>query len=126
MRHEFRKSVKQAALRRSEGICEAMGAVYGLPPGVRCTAQLSAGVDFDHYPLSALDEGSEGLDNCVACCRACHKRKTAKYDIPMQAKGKRIRRQADPLTRKASRKPIPSPKEPWGKGRKLSSRKFGA
>lgn len=124
MRHEFRKGVKRAALERSGGICEAMGAVYGLEPGTRCTASLANGVDFDHYPKSALDDDSDGLDNCVACCRACHKHKTRTYDIPMQAKGKRIRRKANPETRKRG-KPIPKPVDTvWAK-RKLRGRKFG-
>ena len=116
-RHEFRKSTKQAALKRSGGICEAMGSVYGLEPKTRCTASLAAGVEFDHYPKSALDDDSDGLDNCVACCPAHHRFKTSTYDIPMQAKGKRIRRQADPETRRQTRHPIRS-------NRKIASRPF--
>lgn len=107
-RHEFRKATKQAALRRSGGVCEAVGVVYGLEPGERCGASLSMGVDFDHYPKSALDDDSDGLDNCVACCRPHHKFKTFSYDVPMQAKGRRIRRQMDPETRKRSKHKIKS------------------
>jgi len=120
-RHEFSKGTKQAALKRSGGICEAVGVVYGLEVGERCTASLANGVEVDHYPKSALDEKSNGLDNCVACCPGHHKHKTRTYDIPMHAKGRRIRRNADPETRRVSKHPIPKPKDhkwpsrPWGK-----------
>ncbi len=107
-RLEFSKGTKQAALKRSGGICEAMGTVYGLEAGERCTASLANGVEFDHYPKSALDEESNGLDNCVACCPAHHKHKTRTFDIPMHAKGRRIRRNADPETRKVTKKKRPS------------------
>lgn len=92
-----------------------MGTVYGLEAGERCTASLSNGVEFDHYPKSALDDDSAGLDNCVSCCPAHHKFKTRTYDIPMQAKGKCIRRNLDPATRKRTKNPIPKRKDPWGK-----------
>lgn len=90
-RHEFSKPTKREALRRSGGFCEAVGAVYGLEPGQRCNAPLSRGVEFDHWPVPATDEGSDTLDNCVSCCPTCHRFKTSSYDVPMQAKGKRIR-----------------------------------
>ncbi len=112
-RSEFSKRTKQEALKRSGGVCEAMGLVYGLEVGTRCTASLANGVEFDHYPKSALDENSNGLDNCVACCPAHHRFKTRKYDIPMHAKNKRILRDIDPETRKRSKRPIPSPSKPW-------------
>lgn len=118
-RLEFSKSTRKAALIRSGGICEAMGVVYGLEPGERCTASLAYGVEYDHYPLSALDEASNGLENCVACCPAHHKHKTRTYDIPMQAKGKRIRRELDPETRRQTRNPIPH-----NPSRKIASRGF--
>ena len=91
MRHEFSKPTKREALRRSGGLCEAVGAVYGLEPGQRCNAPLSHGVEFDHYPIAATERDSDGLENCVACCRTCHRFKTSTYDVPMQAKSKRIR-----------------------------------
>lgn len=91
MRYEFGKPVKREALRRSGGLCEAVGDVYGLKPGERCNAPLSHGVEFDHYPSPATDRGSDTLDNCVACCPVCHRRKTSRYDVPMQAKNKRVR-----------------------------------
>lgn len=122
-RYEFPKSVKQAALRRSGGICEAIGVVYGLPEGVRCTASLAEGFEADHYPKSALDEDSNGLDNCVACCPAHHKFKTRNYDIPMQAKGRRIRRELGPEELRKKRKSIPSPANHKWPSRKFASRR---
>lgn len=90
-RHNFSAKVKKAAKERSGGFCEAVGSVYGLEPGQRCNAPLTGKrVEIDHYPIPATDEGSDVLSNAVACCTSCHGFKTANYDIPMQAKGKRI------------------------------------
>lgn len=89
-RLEFGKPVKREALRRSGGLCEGVGPVYGLASGQRCNAPLSHGVEFDHYPLRAADGGGNGLDNCVAACPTCHSFKTANFDTPMAAKGKRV------------------------------------
>ncbi len=90
-RHEFPLKTMREALKRSGGRCEAMGAVYGLDPGRRCNAAFDGKrPEYDHYPLPAGDEGSDTLDNCVTCCTVCHGHKTATYDIPMQAKGKRV------------------------------------
>ena len=82
--------MKRQALERSGGLCEAVGEVYGLAPGQRCNAPLAAGVEFDHYPAPATDKGSDTLENCVATCKTCHRHKTSAYDVPMQAKGKRV------------------------------------
>ena len=90
MRHEFSKQTKRAALKRSDGLCEATGEVYGLEPGKRCHAPLARGVEFDHYPIAATEPDSDGIENCVACCKACHKHKTRTFDVPMQAKSKRV------------------------------------
>ena len=90
-RHNFSAKVKRQARERSEGHCEAIGAVYGLRPGQRCNASLDGKrVEIDHYPIPATDEGSDTLDNAVACCVDCHRFKTSGYDVPMQAKGKRL------------------------------------
>lgn len=89
-RYEFPAKIKRAARERSEGRCEAVGEVYGLEPGQRCNAPLDGKrVEIDHYPLPATDKGSDVLENAVACCVQCHAFKTATFDIPMQAKGKR-------------------------------------
>lgn len=89
-RYEFSKDTKRQALRRSGMLCEAVGTVYGLDAGQRCNAPLSHGVEFDHYPVAATERGSDSLDNCVACCKTCHRKKTSAFDIPMQAKSKRV------------------------------------
>jgi hypothetical protein len=90
-RHNFSTKVKRQAVERSGGFCEAVGEVYGLEPGQRCNASLAGKrVEIDHYPIPATDEGSDVLENAVACCASCHGFKTASYDIPMQAKGKRV------------------------------------
>jgi hypothetical protein len=68
-----------------------MGEVYGLPVGQRCNAAMDGKrVEIDHYPLPATDEGSDTLENAVACCTDCHGFKTRTYDVPMQAKSKRV------------------------------------
>src|SRR5690606_20906390 len=89
-RYEFPKSVMREALKRSGKICEAVGSVYGLEPGQRCNAPLDHGVEFDHYPAPATDPGSDTLENCQAVCPTCHRHKTGTYDVPMQAKAKRV------------------------------------
>lgn len=89
-RYEFPKPVMREALKRSGKLCEAVGAVYGLEPGQRRNAPLDQGVEFDHYPAPATDKGSDTLENCVACCITCHRFKTGAYDVPMQAKAKRV------------------------------------
>ena len=90
-RHNFSAKVKRQARERSGGHCEAVGAVYGMRPGQRCNALLDCKrVEIDHYPIPATDEGSDVLENAVACCVDCHRFKTSTYDVPMQAKGKRI------------------------------------
>lgn len=95
-RHNFSQAVKKAAKARAGGHCEASGAVYGLEPGQRCNALLKGKrVEIDHYPIPATDEGSDVLSNAVACCTKCHSHKTANYDIPMQAKGKRLALRAE-------------------------------
>lgn len=89
-RYEFSKQTKREALRRSEGRCEAVGEVYGLEAGKRCNAPLSHGVEFDHYPLPATGKGSDTIENCVSACKTCHRFKTSSFDVPMQAKSKRV------------------------------------
>jgi len=123
-RHEFSKPTRRAALARSGGVCEASGRVYGLQPETRCTALLSYGVEFDHYPLPAHAEDSAKIDNCVACCPACHAWKTRTYDIPIEAKIKRVQRAHG--RRPDNRKPRPKMKGPgFQKGsRPMQSRQF--
>ena len=110
-RHNFSPKVKKAAKERSGGYCEASGVVYGLEPGQRCNAPLAGKrVEIDHYPIPATDEGSDVLENAVACCTDCHGFKTRSYDIPMQAKGKRIALRHDGIRPASKLRSAPFPK----------------
>jgi 5-methylcytosine-specific restriction protein A len=84
-RREFTKATKRAALARSGGRCEAVGAWYNLAPGCRCNAPLAAGVEFDHIVLDA-NSHDNSLENCAAVCIPCHRFKSAKIDTPKAAK----------------------------------------
>ena len=64
-RKEFSVKTRRQALERSQGHCEASGPIYGLPSGKRCCAPLSAGVDFDHFPVRAADGGDNSLANVI-------------------------------------------------------------
>lgn len=85
MRTEFSKSTKRAALKRSDGTCEAVGEWYGLAPGQRCNALLAYGVEFDHINLN-VNSHDDSLENCAAVCPRCHAYKTAHHDTPLAAK----------------------------------------
>jgi 5-methylcytosine-specific restriction endonuclease McrA len=90
-RYEFSKPTMREADKRAGGRCEATGWVYGLEPGQRCNAPFKGGKkEFDHYPLPATMEGSDTLENCMVCCPECHGHKTRTFDIPVQAKTKRV------------------------------------
>jgi hypothetical protein len=88
-RAEFSKPVKREALKRSGGLCEAVGPMYGLEPAQRCNAPLAYGVEFDHVVLEA-NSHDNSLENCAAVCIRCHKHKTTKHDTPMAAKTVRM------------------------------------
>jgi hypothetical protein len=107
MRHNFSKKVKDAALARSGGRCEAVGPRYGLPEGVRCNADLNqTGVEYDHWPLGAHAEGSDTLENCNATCPRCNQFAANKFDKTREAKIKRVRKKHGldpPSTRKKAK-----------------------
>lgn len=109
-RHEFTKATKRAALARSEGRCEAVGAWYNLAPGCRCNAPLAAGVEFDHIDLDA-NSHDNSLENCAAVCIPCHRFKSANIDTPKAAKTLRQQDKARGVSR--PKQSIPSrPKAP--------------
>lgn len=83
-RANFDKPTKRAALARSEGLCEASGAFYGLSEGRRCNLPLAQGVEFDHFDLDANSKDNS-LENCMAVCIRCHAWKTRHYDTPKAA-----------------------------------------
>ena len=101
-RNEFTKPTKRAALARSGGQCEAVGAWYGLEPGHRCGVSLASGVEFDHIILDANSKDNS-LENCAAVCVPCHKFKTAKHDTPTAAKTLRQQDKARHVSRPAGR-----------------------
>jgi hypothetical protein len=103
----FSKPIKRAALKRSGQRCEAEGELYGLPQGVRCSADLAYGVEFDHSILWANSRDSS-LDNCLAVCPSCHRFKTAKHDTPLAAKTVRQRDKHAGL--RETRNPLPGSK----------------
>lgn len=82
MRKEFPAKVKAAAFTRARGFCE----------GKNCGATLTPGKF--HYDHDIADDlgGEPTLENCVVLCTPCHKAKTAQHDMPLIAKGRRIRR----------------------------------
>jgi 5-methylcytosine-specific restriction protein A len=85
MRREFSKQVRRDAFARASGRCE------GKPNnGWRCPVKLTIGkYHYDHDIPDGLG-GEPTLENCVVLCIACHNDKTAKRDVPMIAKAKRI------------------------------------
>lgn len=84
-RREFTTKTRKEALKRSAKRCEAVGSWYGLPEGMRCTADLALGVQYDHLILDANSKDNS-LDNCRAVCPKCHGWKTANRDTPTAAK----------------------------------------
>jgi hypothetical protein len=116
-RSEFSKPTKREALKRAGGFCEASGTVYGLEPETRCNAPLSHGVEFDHYPVPATERDSDGLENCVAVCRTCHSYKTRTFDVPIQAKTKRVRDKHTGVSKPRAWKRPDGMKFNWNTGR---------
>lgn len=108
-RREFTKPTKREALRRSGLLCEAIGEWYGLLPGQRCNAPLSAGVEFDHIDLDANSKDNS-LSNCAAICIPCHRVKTFHHDIPVAAKTLRQQDRARGIKSKPKGRPMPGSK----------------
>jgi hypothetical protein len=102
-RREFTKVTKREALKRSGLMCEAVGAMYGLPDGKRCNAPLSAGVQYDHIVLDANSKDNS-LENAAAVCIPCHRWKTSNHDTPMAAKTVRMQDKARGIRTAAKQK----------------------
>lgn len=100
-RREFTKATKREALKRSGGLCEAVGEWYGLREGQRCNAPLSYGVEFDHIDLDANSKDNS-LGNCAAVCIDCHRVKTFGHDIPVAAKTRRQQDKARGIKKRKS------------------------
>lgn len=117
-RAEFNTATRNAAWDRSCEVCEATGALYGLPPGERCTADLNLGCEYDHVILDANSKDNS-LGNCAAVCPKCHRWKTTQRDIPTAAKTVRqrnMRRSIKPKGRGFQKAP-PGYKLNWATGR---------
>lgn len=99
----FTKPVKREALARSGRRCEATGPTYGLPDGIRCSADLGYGVEFDHIILWANSRDSS-ISNCLCVCPRCHRYKTTTHDTPKAAKTVRQRDKHDGI--KNDRQPM--------------------
>lgn len=114
-RIEFTRATKEAAWDRSGGACEADGAAYGLPPGVRCGENMTVkGVEYDH--INPVEQSQDArLENCLAVCPTCHRWKTGHRDIPMLAKGKRQRNTVTRTRRGSSRPMAGSKASGWKK-----------
>ncbi len=80
LRTNFPKDVKDAALARADGRCEA-----GLPSGERCPCAIPPGGRiFDHRIADRLG-GRATLDNCQVICTPCDRAKFT-VDIRLIAK----------------------------------------
>lgn len=128
MRFEFTVAAKREADARAADRCEATGARYGLPDGVRCNADLTkTGRQRDHYPRGAHDPHPETrtASNCVVCCPEHNQYAANHMDKAVEAKIKRIRRARGPVELRKHKHAIPQPKKAaWPTGRKIESRGF--
>lgn len=89
-----------------------------------CGGKVEASERWDLEHEIALDlGGKDEMSNYRVAHVQCHKVKS-KADAKLIAKGRRIRRNLDPETRRKSKRPIPKPSTPWPK-RKMQGRKFG-
>jgi hypothetical protein len=73
------------ALMEAKGLDYDREAVKGLPAGA-----VASWFEVDHYPIPVANGGSNHPTNLVPRLKAEHREKTARKDIPMIAKGKRI------------------------------------
>ena len=71
-------------------ICLAFGIPYDHAKAMDVDAVLSL-VDFDHYPIPKAHGGPDKFFNLTPRLRPGHRIKTAKIDIPVIAKTKRVR-----------------------------------
>lgn len=102
-RREFPKAVREAALARAAGQCEA-----SLPDGTRCPCALvPAHYRFDHV-IPDANGGEPSLANCQVICCDCD---AAKYrtDRPAIDRTRRLRERHEG-TKAPSRRPVPGSK----------------
>jgi 5-methylcytosine-specific restriction endonuclease McrA len=84
-RAEFSKRTRLEAFVRAGGRCEHY------ENGKRCEAVFKAGAvpHYDHI-IAASNGGGNSLDNCAVICRAHHREKTVRIDVPRAAKSERL------------------------------------
>ena len=104
-RAEFSSVTRREARARANGHCEAVGTLYGLPPGKRCNAVLGKRIEFDHI-LACSNGGDNSLTNAACICGVCHDYKTHHFDTPRAAKIVRQRDKSEG-TAKPSSNPLP-------------------
>lgn len=80
--------------------------------------------EWQHYPIPKAHDGPDTHWNLQPMVKAAHREVTAKIDIPMIAKGKRIQRANEEAVRRllAKDRGEPKAKSRWPQGRKLQSR----
>lgn len=61
---KFTVKAQRAAYKRANGRCEAVGSIYGLPEGKRCSSFIS------YYSVQV---GIDGEGQCIAICPWCKK-----------------------------------------------------
>lgn len=116
-RKEFPTKTRKLALQRSGKRCEAVGSWYGLTEGLRCSTDLSLGVQYDHLILDANSKDNS-LENCRAVCPKCHGWKTANRDTPTAAKT--VRQQFMGMKTRIKAKIPSAPKLPKPKADKIA------
>jgi len=86
-RREFTMQTKREAYERSGGLCEC----HLIPGHVGCGAVLHPGFIFFEHIIQCDMGGDNSLENCAVLTKTCWKAKTAGIDLPLIAKGRRIR-----------------------------------
>lgn len=91
-----------------------------------CGQKVEAGVKWElEHEIALQLGGKDEMENYRVAHVDCHREKS-KGDIKLIAKGRRIRRNLDPETRKKSKKPIVSRGFDKTRKKKIQSRPFGA
>lgn len=108
-RNEFTAQTKRDRWDIAGGVCEAVGDMYGLPVGVRCTWDLKRGVNYDHDDPDA-NSRDNSLENCRCLCPSHHLFKTSNRDRPLIAK---TNHQADMVRgiKKPGHRPMPGARD---------------
>lgn len=85
-RSEFTAATKRVMHARAGGICEC----HRIPGMVACGCPLGPGDTFYEHIIQCALGGDNSADNGAVLTKTCWKRKTAKQDMPIIAKCKRV------------------------------------